>query len=148
MWPTRTNARVAPHNGHGAPVSAWNGHTDGPSSTAATGSSAPATKGAAAAVLTRRSKRDSLPRMPLTDADRIRNVALVGHRGAGKTSLHEALLFEAGVTTRLGSVADGTTVSDSDPDEQARQMSISATLNSFEWQRSEERRVGKECGAR
>jgi len=67
-------------------------------------------------------------------ADRIRNVALVGHRGAGKTSLHEALLFEAGVTTRLGSVTDGTTVSDSDADEQARQMSISATLSSFDWQ--------------
>ncbi len=67
-------------------------------------------------------------------ADRIRNVALVGHRGAGKTSLHEALLFEAGVTSRLGSVPDGSTISDADPDEQARQMSISATLNSFEWQ--------------
>ncbi len=66
-------------------------------------------------------------------ADRIRNVALVGHRGAGKTSLHEALLFEAGVTTRLGTVPDGSTVSDSDPDEQARQMSISAALNSFDW---------------
>src|SRR5437868_10169822 len=67
-------------------------------------------------------------------ADRSRNVALVGHRGSGKTSLHEALLFQAGATNRLGSVTDGTTTSDADPDEKARQMSISATLSSFEWQ--------------
>src|ERR1700760_3986743 len=66
-------------------------------------------------------------------ADRIRNVALVGHRGSGKTSLHEALLFEAGVLNRLGSVQDGTTASDTEADEQARQMSISLTLSSFEW---------------
>jgi elongation factor G len=57
----------------------------------------------------------------------------VGHRGSGKTSLHEALLFEAGAITRLGSVTDGTTVSDSDEDEQARGMSISASLASFTW---------------
>src|SRR3954465_12590096 len=64
---------------------------------------------------------------------RIRNVALVGHRGSGKTSVNEALLFEAGAVNRLGSVADGTTISDSATDEKAREMSISASLSSFRW---------------
>ncbi len=72
--------------------------------------------------------------MSYASADRIRNVALVGHRGGGKTSLMEALLFEAGTLSRLGSVQAGTTVSDADADEQARNMSIGASLASFDWQ--------------
>jgi elongation factor G len=65
---------------------------------------------------------------------RIRNVALVGHRGSGKTSVNEALLFTAGAVNRLGSVADGTTVSDSASDEKAREMSISGSFSSFRWE--------------
>src|SRR3982750_502441 len=65
--------------------------------------------------------------------DRIRNVALIGHRGSGRTSLPEALLPQAGAVNRLGSVVDGTTVSDADSDQKARGMSISAALSSFEW---------------
>jgi len=65
-------------------------------------------------------------------ADRIRNVALVGHRGCGKTSVCEAMLFEAGVVNRLGRVDDGTTVTDSAEDEQTRGMSIDAAVVTFE----------------
>jgi elongation factor G len=64
--------------------------------------------------------------------DRIRNVALVGHRGSGKTSLAEAILFESGVLNRLGKVDDGTTLCDFEPDEQERGMSIGAAVTSFE----------------
>jgi elongation factor G len=71
--------------------------------------------------------------MPI-EAGKIRNVAVVGHRGTGKTSLVEALLFQAGKTNRLGSVEAGTTVSDFEEDEQRRQMSLAASLVNLEWQ--------------
>ena len=65
--------------------------------------------------------------------DKIRNVALVGHGGSGKTTLVEALLHQAGATTRVGRVEDGTTVCDFEPEEQERQMSLSLTVAPFEW---------------
>lgn len=67
------------------------------------------------------------------ETENIRNVALIGHMGAGKTSLAEAMLFAAGVTDRLGSVDAGTTVSDSDADEIERKISLSASLLTLEW---------------
>ena len=63
----------------------------------------------------------------------IRNVALVGQHGSGKTSLVEAMLYRAGLLGRLGSIDDGTTVSDADPEEQQRHQSLSLTPVSFTW---------------
>jgi len=65
--------------------------------------------------------------------DKIRNVALVGHSGSGKTTLAEALLFRAGTIDRLGRVEDGTTVTDFDPEEHAKGMSLSLSMAPFEW---------------
>ncbi len=63
----------------------------------------------------------------------IRNITLVGHGGAGKTSLVEAMLFTAGVTTRLGKIEEGNTISDFKPEEIERQISTSAALMHCEW---------------
>jgi elongation factor G len=64
----------------------------------------------------------------------IRNIALVSHHGVGKTSLAEAMLFNAKATNRLGRVADGTTLLDYAADEISRQITINLTLAQFEWQ--------------
>ena len=64
----------------------------------------------------------------------IRNLSLLSHCGAGKTSLSEAILFTIGITTRLGRVDDGTTTSDYDPDEVKRKISLNLTMLPCEWQ--------------
>jgi elongation factor G len=66
-------------------------------------------------------------------SDKVRNVALVGHGGAGKTTLVEALLHRAGTINRLGRVEDGSTVSDHDPEEQRRGISLALAVAPFEW---------------
>ncbi|MFN2590708.1 MAG: GTP-binding protein, partial [Actinomycetota bacterium] len=71
--------------------------------------------------------------MNVYEAQNIRNVLLVGHSGAGKTTLAEALLFGAGSITRMGSVEDGNTVSDHDPEEVRRGISVSLALAPIEW---------------
>jgi elongation factor G len=66
-------------------------------------------------------------------SDKIRNLALVGHSGTGKTSLAEAVLFSAGITSRLGSVEEGNTVSDFTEAEVLRKISISTALLHCDW---------------
>jgi elongation factor G len=67
------------------------------------------------------------------DAKDIRNVLLVGHGGSGKTTLLEAMLFTSGAITRMGTVEDGNTVSDHDPDEQRKGISVSLSMAPVEW---------------
>ncbi|HEV2236766.1 MAG TPA: elongation factor G [Ktedonobacterales bacterium] len=72
--------------------------------------------------------------MKVYRAAQIRNVALISHGGAGKTSLVDAALFDAGAVTRIGKVEDATSVSDTDADEIKRRMSINLTVIPVEWQ--------------
>ena len=71
--------------------------------------------------------------MKTYDAKDIRNVLLVGHGGSGKTTLLEAMLFTSGAITRMGTVEDGNTVSDHDPDEQRKGISVSLSMAPVEW---------------
>jgi elongation factor G len=74
--------------------------------------------------------------MKVYDAASLRNVALVGHSGSGKTQLVSALLFDAGAVNRLGKVDEGTTVTDYDEEEIARKHTLSASVAYAEWNRT------------
>jgi elongation factor G len=70
----------------------------------------------------------------VTEPGKIRNIAVVGHRGVGKTSLVESALYQAGKTNRLGTIDAGTTAADWDDDEHKRQMSLSGAVLHVDWQ--------------
>jgi elongation factor G len=74
--------------------------------------------------------------MKVYDAPNIRNVAIVGHGGSGKTQLASSLLFDAGTVNRLGRVDDGTTITDFDDEEIARKHTLGSSLAHLEWNRT------------
>ena len=71
--------------------------------------------------------------MNVFTTDKIRNVVLLGHGGCGKTSLAEAMAYLAGLTNRMGTVADGNTISDYDKEETKRLFSIHTSLIPIPW---------------
>ena len=72
--------------------------------------------------------------MNVYTTDKIRNVVLLGHGGAGKTSLAEAMAYLAGLTSRMGKVTDGNTISDFGKEEQKRAFSIGTSVIPLEWE--------------
>ena len=72
--------------------------------------------------------------MNVYTTDKIRNIVLLGHGGCGKTSLTEAMAYLAGITSRMGKVTEGNTISDFGKEEQKRQFSISTSLVPIEWE--------------
>ena len=71
--------------------------------------------------------------MPSVTTDKLRNVVLLSHGGAGKTILSEAMLNLSGVTTRIGTIEDGTTVSDYEPEETRRGTSAQTSILACPW---------------
>ena len=74
--------------------------------------------------------------MKVYEAPGIRNIGVVGHGGCGKTSLVSTLLFDMGAINRIGRVEDGTTVTDFDPDEIERKISLQSALAHGEWRKT------------